>query len=82
MANQDSSPGGAEISQSRKASHIETAVQVGVGYVVGIFLQTVIFPLVSDIHIPLSKSWYLAIIVVVVGYGRLFIIRRIFARKT
>lgn len=65
--------------QSRKASLLEAATNVAVGYGLAVATQVVVFPLFG-IHISLQADLAIGLIFTVVSLARSYALRRIFER--
>lgn len=65
------------MSQSRKASIIESLANVAIGYGVATAMQVFVFPL-YDIHIPLYDNLAIGGIFTVAGLVRGYVLRRLF----
>lgn len=63
--------------QTRKGSLFETCINIGIGWVVAMATQIIVFPW-FDIHISLSTNFQISLIFTVVAIIRGYIIRRVF----
>ena len=64
--------------QSRTMSAIETALNIGSGYVLAVITQAIIYPLYG-LHTTVTENASIAMIFTVVSLVRSYIWRRIFA---
>lgn len=67
------------MSQPRTLSAIEAAVNVGLGYLVAVVAQILIFPLFG-IHVSAAEHFGIAALFTLVSLGRSYAIRRLFNR--
>lgn len=65
------------MTQTRLGSFIESAMNIGIGYVIAIISQLIIFP-VFDIHIPFSDNLLIGLWFTVISLIRSYVIRRWF----
>lgn len=65
------------MSQSRKASLVETLTNVGVGYVVAVAAQAVIFPAFGH-AVPLAENMAMGLVFTVISIIRSYTLRRVF----
>jgi len=63
--------------QTRKASLVESLLNVAIGYGVALASQLIVFPWFG-INIPLSSNVAIGLIFTVISIGRSFAIRRLF----
>lgn len=63
--------------QTRKASLVESLLNVAIGYGVALASQIIVFPWFG-INIPLSSNIAIGVIFTVISIGRSFAIRRLF----
>lgn len=63
--------------QTRKASLVESFLNVAIGYGIALASQIIVFPWFG-INIPLSSNIAIGVIFTVVSIGRSFAIRRLF----
>jgi hypothetical protein len=65
------------VKQTRKASLVESLLNVAIGYGVALASQIIVFPWFG-INIPLSSNIAIGVIFTVISIGRSFAIRRLF----
>jgi hypothetical protein len=65
------------VKQTRKASLVESFLNVAIGYGIALASQIIVFPWFG-INIPLSSNIAIGVIFTVVSIGRSFAIRRLF----
>jgi len=65
------------MTQSKKWSVIETAINILIGYTIATLSQTVIFP-VFDIHVTVTEHIYLGLFFTIVSVIRSYSLRRFF----
>jgi hypothetical protein len=65
------------LTQSKLYSCIESVINVGLGFIVALVSQILIFPL-FNIHIPFTDNLLIGLIFTVIGIIRSYIIRRLF----
>ena len=65
--------------QSRAHSMVETATNTGIGYVVAVFSQMIIFPM-FDIHVDRHENIVIAFLFTVISLVRGYCVRRWFNR--
>lgn len=69
------------MSQSKKASLVESVVNVVVGLVVAIATQMIAFPLFG-IDVTIETNFWVAVIFTIVSLVRSYVLRRIFNKLT
>jgi hypothetical protein len=65
------------MSQSRKMSFVESAVNIAIGYIVAITAQIVIFP-IYGIHADTSTHLQIGMLFTFVSLARSYFLRRLF----
>jgi hypothetical protein len=69
------------MTQSRRASVIESCCNIAVGYVVALLSQIIVFPMFR-IHVSLSTNRWIGAWFTVISLARSYVLRRWFNRRT
>lgn len=66
--------------QTRLGSFIESAVNIGIGYIVALLSQLAVFPM-FDIHVTIQDNLAIGAWFTVISLARSYVIRRWFNRR-